>query len=465
MGHSKVNRTHLYEKIFYSILAVFLTIFSVILYNKENSNLFFKGIAGVIFIIIVFYAYQVIKNTDYLIQIALSIFFTGILIMNFIDIFLQSLQSSTLFLNFIEKLAKKLIKLFISIIVKLIKYFLDIIVKLLKYFLDIIIKLLKSFKHVIVTYKRYTLIMLVLLCSLIYFINYNEFQNHIIYLINSILVFIFILSILRYKKPILILIITGFLVSIISYLLGLVQSTDFPIAAWIFLFGLVFAIIENIEKFINLDKYYSKNNASIKNDEIIKRNKVILNFIIGLFFVVSYITFKSINIPYALEKTKLDQLDMNIAVGLLLIITNEILIIIYLFIFSKLIQKISKHSKAYDNQEAIGLFYSILTFGIKKEVELKVVDEIAIGNDDIDQVNPKVFIENIKEIPRDIHILLSKAEDVSIIRKLFPKKDVPTIRKLLVIYPNKKVYSCEISISKNIAKRISEVKLEDTINK
>ena len=100
MRHSKVNRTHLYEKIFYSILAVFLTIFSVILYNKENSNLFFKGIAGVIFIIIVFYAYQVIKNTDYLIQIALSIFFTGILIMNFIDIFLQSLQSSTLFLNF-----------------------------------------------------------------------------------------------------------------------------------------------------------------------------------------------------------------------------------------------------------------------------------------------------------------------------------------------------------------------------
>lgn len=148
MEDSKVKRDHLYEKIFYSILAIFLTIFSVILYNKENSNLIFKVIAGVIFIIIVFYAlsklYQVIKNTDYLIQIALSIFFTGILIINFIDIFLQPFQSFTLFLNFIEKLAKKLIKLFISIIVKLIKSFLDIIVKLIKLFI-----------HVIVTYKRY----------------------------------------------------------------------------------------------------------------------------------------------------------------------------------------------------------------------------------------------------------------------------------------------------------------------
>lgn len=442
MDNSKVKRNHLYEKIFYSILAVFLTIFSVILYNKENSNLIFKVIAGVIFIIIVFYAlsklYQVIKNTDYLIQIALSIFFTGILIINFIDIFLQPFQSFTLFLNFIEKLAKKLIKLFISIIVKLIKSFLDIIVKLIK-----------SFIYVIVTYKRYILIMLVLLSSLIYFINYNEFQNDII---NSILIFIFILSILRYKKPILIFIITGFLVSIISYLLGLVQSTDFPIAAWIFLFGLVFAIIENIEKFINLDKYYSKDNTSIKNDEIIKRNKVILNFIIGLFFVVSYITFKSINIPYVIEKTKLDQLDMNITVGFLLIITNEILIIIYLFILSKLLQKISKHSKAYDNQEAVGLFYSILTFGIKNDVKPKVIDKIAIGNHDIDQVNPEVFIENIREIPKNIHILLSKSEDV------------PTIKKLLVIYPNKEVYSCKFSISKNIVKRISEVELIDTVN-
>ena len=442
MGDSKVNRNHLYEKIFYSILAVFLTIFSVILYNKGNSNLIFKVIAVVILIIIVFYAlsklYQVIKNTDYLIQIVWSIFFTDILIMNFIDIFLQSLQSFTLFLNFIEKLAKKLIQLFISIIVKLIKSFFDIIVKLIN-----------SFKHVIVTYKRYILIMLVLLSSLIYFINYHEFQNDII---NSILVFIFIISILRYKKPILILIITGFLVSIISYLLGLVQSTDFPIAAWIFLFGLVFPIIENIEKFIKLDKYYSKDNASIKNDEIIKRNKVILNFIIGSFFVVSYITFKLI-ITCVIEKTKQHQFNENLAKGFLLIITNEILIIIYLFILSKLLQKISKHSKTYDNQKAVGLFYSILTFGIKKKATPKVVKKIDIGNKDIDQINPEVFIKNIKEVPKNIHILLSKVEDI------------PTARNLLIIYPNKDVYICKFTVSKNIVKRISKAKLANTVNK
>ena len=420
MIYLKIKRNHLYKEIIYSLLVIFLIVFSLNLYRIGFSNILWIGLIIIIEILyLLIKLYHIIKYIiyyNYPILIVLTIFIVDLYLINFID--------------FLKK--------------------------------SIIIFIKKSIKLLISFFMDFMIIILSLICLFLYILWYNYLGN---YIINSILVFIFILFILRYRKPILILIITGFLVSIISYLLGLVQSTDFPIAAWIFLFGLIFAIIENIEKFINLDKYYPKDDASIANDEIIKRNKVILNFIIGLFFVISYITLKSINIPCAIEKTKLNQLNMNMAIGFLLIITNEILIIIYLLIFSKLLQKISKHSKAYDNQEAVGLFYSILTFGIKKDVKPKVIDKITIGSGEIDQVNPEVFIENIREIPKNIHILLSKAEDVSTIRKLFPKKDVSTIRKLLVIYPNRKVYSCKISISKNIAKKISEVKLENTINK
>lgn len=408
MIYLKIKRNHLYKEIIYSLLVIFLIVFSLNLYRTGFSNILWIGLIIIIEILyLLIKLYHITKYIiyyNYPILIVLTIFIVDLYLINFID--------------FLKK--------------------------------SIIIFIKKSIKLLISFFMDFMIIILSLICLSLYILWYNYLGN---YIINSILVFIFILFILRYRKPILILIIAGFLVSIISYLLGLVQSTDFPIAAWIFLFGLVFAIIENIEKFINLDKYYPKDTASIENDEIIKRNKVILNFIIGLSFVVSYITFKSINIPCAIEKTKLNQLNMNMAVGFLLIITNEILIIIYLLMLSKLLQKISKHSKAYDNQVAVGLFYSILTFGIKKDVKPKVIDKITIGSGEIDQVNPEVFIDNIKEIPKDIHILLSKAEDIS------------TIRKLLVIYPNRKVYSCKISISKNIAKKISEVKLEDAINK
>ena len=139
--------------------------------------------------------------------------------------------------------------------------------------------------------------------------------------------------------------------------------------------------------------------------------------------------------------------------GLLVLIILEILTILFLYIFSKKLEIISNHSKLYSNENIIELIYSMLTFGIKEKVIPKVIDNIAIGNHDIDQVNPEVFIENIREIPKDIHIILSKVEDV------------PTIRKLLVIYPNKEVYSCKISVSKNIVKRLSDIKLEDAINK
>lgn len=343
--------------------------------------------------------------------------------------------------------------------------------------LHLLIKFLYNYQIIkksskIEIFIKINLIILFILNTFIYYITYDtlhcQFYNKIVYSIGIISIVLIIVN-FPFLKPIIILIVTGLIVFFASYVLGALAATDFSLESCIFLFGLVFTVIENIEKFINLDVYYPKEITTLENDEIIKRNKVTLNLIIGVLFMLSYVILKLLTIQHIQDKLlivlKLDVFNRNIGVGLLIIIAIEVLIILSLFISTRILEKISNHSKKYDNQTIVGLMYSILTFGIKEDKLPKVVKEIAIGNKDIDQINLEVFIENIKEVPKDIHILLSKAEDVSIIRKLFPKKDVPSIRKLLVIYPNKKVYSCEISISKNIAKRISEVKLEDTINK
>ena len=314
-----------------------------------------------------------------------------------------------------------------------------------------------------ITFIKIDLIILFVLNTLIYCFTYNLFYipayNIILYFIIGLTFMIGLTIVLNrhFLKPVIILIKTGLIVIFISYIIGTLTSTDFSLTAFVFLFGLVFTITENIEEFINLEDYYPEKITTIKNDGIIKRNKVLLNLTIGILFMLSYIILKLLTIQdirdNILELTKLNELNKNVGIGLLIIIANELLIITFLLISTRILEKISNHTKKYDNQTIVGLMYSILTFGIKENTLPKVVKEIAIGNKDIDQINPEVFIENIKEVPKDIHILLSKVEDI------------PTVRNLLIIYPNKDVYICKFSISKTIVKRISKVKLANTVNK
>lgn len=344
-----------------------------------------------------------------------------------------------------------------------------IIVYLALFFISSMLYLLLKFLYDYQIIKKSSKIDTFIKIDLIILFISNTFMYHVTYdtlhsqsyniIVCSIVGISIVLSIVNRHslKPIIIPIVTGLIVFFASYILGALAATDFSLASCIFLFGLVFTVIENIEKFINLDEYYPKEVTTLENEKIIKRNKVMLNLIIGMLFMLSYVILKLLTIQYIQDKLlkllKLNVFNRNIGVGLLIIIAMEILIILSLLVLTKILKKISNHSKEYNNQTIAELIYSILTFGIKEKVMPKVIDKIAIGNHDIDQVNPEVFIDNIREIPKDIHIILSKVEDV------------PTIRKLLVIYPNKEVYSCKISISKNIVKTLSDFKLEDAVNK
>ena len=430
------------KAIIYSLLSVFFILLAKMLCQNGKPNIY-----GYLYIVVIISIggiyllknlYQIcknIKNNHYIRFFTLIISAIVLTIANFINLVLVSSK------DFIKNLLVSP-KDFIKNLPVSSK---DFIKNLSEIFLPLINK---YFKFIIITVFVINLIF--------YFYNYDKFQD---YMIDTIIFFIGIfIGILTafllwfYKEQVLIHILTIIITITLSLLLGLLSFTDFSIASVIFLFGLLFAIIENIEKFIKLDNYYPKEIVTLENDDKIKRNKLVLNLFIGLLFISTYSFCKILitNPTYKekiLEYTKLNKLYEPLAIGLLVLIILEFLTILFIYIFSKLLESISNHSKQYSNENIAELMYSILTFGINKNVEPKVIDEIIIGYNEIDQVDPEVFITNIRGIPKDIHILLTKVEDI------------PNIRKLIIIYPNKDVYSYEFIIGEDTITRNLDVKL------
>ena len=66
-------------------------------------------------------------------------------------------------------------------------------------------------------------------------------------------------------------------------------------------------------------------------------------------------------------------------------------------------------------------------------------------NSNKQSLNAEIFIENRREIPKGAYIILSK------------DKNSPTTRNLMIIYPNKEVYKCELKVGKNTVTRVADV--------
>ena len=301
--------------------------------------------------------------------------------------------------------------------------------------------------------------MIFVLDTLLYISAYDKFYSYLytgmLCLIGILFLVLFILNI-RYKNIIMLLFII-ILALVLFVLSGVLSYTDFSVSALTFLFGLLFAIIENLEKFVKLDNCYPKEIVTLENDEKIKKNKVMLNFIMGILFFLIYIIIKILELEAVkkciFQRTILGELKEVLAVGILRVLSIEILIIILLFIlgFTKR-NDFDNSTSRYIKKSAENIFevvFIIVSFDIKSKSLPKVEERLAIGKEIIDNINPEILIENRREIPKDIHVLLSKVEDR------------PTIRNLLIIYPNKEVYRCKFSVGENIARRITEVELVD----
>lgn len=302
---------------------------------------------------------------------------------------------------------------------------------------------------------------------IVYFYYYNNLYcyvfNVLLWCILGVFLFLCIIIVWFYGEQIIYFVLMGTLVYIVAILLGVLTSSDFSLEACIFLVGLLFAVIENIEKFIKLDSYYPDEIVTLENDAKIKRNKIVLNLSIGILFMLIYIAIKVLSIESIKMKImkyiKFDELyavNNALGIGLMIILILEILIIL-ISVVLKMVYKVLIHKeknnlnkvityiKENESENIVERVLCIVFIGLRSKVLPKVIQELAIGECIIDEINPEIFIENRREIPKGAYIILSK------------DKNSPTTRNLMIIYPNKEVYKCELKVGKNTVTRVADV--------
>lgn len=244
------------------------------------------------------------------------------------------------------------------------------------------------------------------------------------------------------------------IIFILALIVGLLDNL--PIAGGVFLIGLVFVFMS--EDMLRMIQFNSIDNSYItkKYEEQIKiylfQQKIYGNAIFAIFYIflliidkfnLEYI-YKSVNsgIGIYLEE---NELELWLFRGLV-----YILFFIFVVFLVNAIFVLTK--KAYNkNREDIEYgfmnhLYSIFNTPEPKMYLPKIIDEINIGKDIIDKINPEILITNREEIPKNIQVFL-EGEPTS------------SSRKLLIIYPNKRIYECKYLVKKNKIILKEEIKL------
>lgn len=244
------------------------------------------------------------------------------------------------------------------------------------------------------------------------------------------------------------------IIFILALIVGLLDNL--PIAGGVFLIGLVFVLMS--EDMLRMIQFNSIDNSYVtkKYEEQIKiylfQQKIYGNAIFAIFYIflliidkfnLEYI-YKSVNsgIGIYLEE---NELELWLFRGLV-----YILFFIFVVFLVNAIFVLTK--KAYNkNREDIEYgfmnhLYSIFNTPEPKMYLPKIIDEINIGKDIIDKINPEILITNREEIPKNIQVFL-EGEPTS------------SSRKLLIIYPNRRIYECKYKVEKNKIILKEEIKL------
>ena len=279
--------------------------------------------------------------------------------------------------------------------------------------------------------------------------NYSECYQIIFQYLTGFICIIIILRIIYYVKKNWmeikysgVLVIIGF---IVASILGMMENIT--ITGGIFLLGIILMFVsDDMVELIQLKTPTSKVLDTEKYSNEIKVNLFQFKVYVSILFALLYIILLCAN-ALGIKDLYKSFVGNNAPawIGYFYIGISYILIILLIVIV--IIAGILYMEKKGNSFEKISkdLIYPKEI----KEEKPKILEKIAIGKEDIDGINPEVFVENRKEIPKDIYILLSKV------------KDRPAIRNLLIIYPNKEVYRCKFSVGENITRRITEVELVD----
>lgn len=225
-------------------------------------------------------------------------------------------------------------------------------------------------------------------------------------------------------------------------ILGMVDNMT--ITGGIFLIGLILMLVsDDMMMLIQFKKPTSKILDTEKYSEEIKVRLFKLKVYISMYFSLLYIVLLCANSLGIKEIFKYFERDnpawivffykgLTYAVFILLIVIVVIAGILFMETKKDMLEKISKD-----------LFYPEEI----KEEKPKILEKIAIGNNVIDKINPEILIENRKNIPKEIYMLLEKIDNEN------------NIRNLIIIYPDKKVYRCKFNVNKTSLTRVTEVEL------
>lgn len=225
-------------------------------------------------------------------------------------------------------------------------------------------------------------------------------------------------------------------------ILGMVDNMT--ITGGIFLIGLILMLVsDDMMMLIQLKKPTSKILDTEKYSEEIKVRLFKLKVYISMYFSLLYIVLLCANSLGIKEIYKYFERDipawivffykgLTYVLFILLIVIVVIAGILFMKKKGNMLEKISKD-----------LFYPKEI----KEEKPKILEKIAIGKNIIDKINPEILIENRKNIPKEIYVLLEKIDNKN------------NTRNLIIIYPDKKVYRCKFNVNKTSLTRVTEVEL------
>lgn len=288
----------------------------------------------------------------------------------------------------------------------------------------------------------------------IFLVQKNIDSNNIELIIICKLIIILILFILLFIEMLNILNSPYLILSILAVIVLASVLSDVTLHANLFILSLIILLVsEDVWKLIKDRNPISKEYLTEKNNAEVNKNVFKIKIVIMGLFVILYIMFfifKKINVAeYSLKfishicnKNLKDYGIEWVAKGFINVLVAYIVLLFMIFLNNN-----NKFFKFFVDP-LLNVIYSKVYKGINFNETLipEIVKELSIDTKFVDKIDPKILIKNREEIPENIQVF-------------FERVSIKNTRKLLIIYPNRRIYECKYKVEKNKIILKEEIKL------
>lgn len=288
----------------------------------------------------------------------------------------------------------------------------------------------------------------------IFLVQKNIDSNNIELIIICKLIIILILFILLFIEMLNILNSPYLILSILAVIVLASVLSDVTLHANLFILSLIILLVsEDVWKLIKDRNPISKEYLTEKNNAEVNKNVFKIKIVIMGLFVILYIMFfifKKINVAeYSLKfishicnKNLKDYGIEWVAKGFINVLVAYIVLLFMIFLNNN-----NRFFKFFVDP-LLNVIYSKVYKGINFNETLipEIVKELSIDTKFVDKIDPKILIKNREEIPENIQVF-------------FERVSIKNTRKLLIIYPNRRIYECKYKVEKNKIILKEEIKL------